>query len=248
MFRRILFCLMMIALLAASAAAQDAPSAVQAANISDGCVTEYDASVDYFPHKATVSNAEGFAISYYNNYKVILINQPYLNAGIRFEYVLVQCGTPLPEVIQGVETIGFQVIEVPIQSVVTLSPTLLFNLETIGELDALVATDDFDFVRSEAGRARIDAGEMVEVGSPGNLDSTLLQALDPDLIMLTAFSNADLDAVSLLRNEGIAYVPIGDYLEISPLGRAEWIKFISAFFNREAEANAFFSEIEGVYR
>jgi hypothetical protein len=60
--------------------------------------------------------------------------------------------------------------------------------------------------------------------------------------------NADLDAVSLLRNEGIAYAPIGDYLEISPLGRAEWIKFTSAFFNREAEANAFFSKIEGVYR
>jgi iron complex transport system substrate-binding protein len=246
MVRRIVFSLMMIALLTGSAAAQGDSSAVQE-NITDGCVESYDPSVDYFPQKVTVSDAEGFQISYYNNYKVIRIDQPYLNAGIRFEYVLVQCGTSLPEVVEGVETIGYQVIEVPIQSVVALS-TPLFNVEAIGELDALVAVDGPDVVRSEAARARIDAGELVEVGTPATLDSATVRALDPDLILLTVFFNTDLDAVTLLRDEGIPYAPIGDYLELSPLGRAEWIKFTAAFFNREAEANSVFSEIESVFR
>src|SRR5690606_25018364 len=39
-----------------------------------------------------------------------------------------------------------------------------------------------------------------------------------------------------------------DWQETTPLGRAEWIKFISLFFNDEAAANSTYAEIEGEYR
>jgi iron complex transport system substrate-binding protein len=246
-FLPILTLFALLALLAAPVAAQRGSPVTAGANITAGCAESDDPAVDYFPQEATVMYAEGFQISYYNNYKVILVNEPFADAGFRYEYVLVQCGTTLPEVIEGTQTIGYQVIEVPIQSIVTLSATFLPNLETIGELDALVANDEFDFVYSEAVRARIDAGEMVEVGFPSGIDNELVLDLNPDLIMLNAFSQADLDPLNLLRDEGIPYAANIDYLETSPLGRAEWVKFTAAFFNREEEANNFFTEVEGAY-
>ncbi|MGI9544933.1 MAG: ABC transporter substrate-binding protein, partial [Cyclobacteriaceae bacterium] len=38
-----------------------------------------------------------------------------------------------------------------------------------------------------------------------------------------------------------------DYMEETPLGRAEWIKFTAAFFDKEAEADSVFGKIEENY-
>jgi iron complex transport system substrate-binding protein len=238
-----------LALLLVSALLLLAPAALaQPANLIDECVQEYDPAVDYFPVTSTVDYAVGYEIEYFSNYKVIRVAQPYQDAGFQFEYVLVQCGTTLPMgEIEGTETIGYQVIEVPIQSIAALSATFLPNLETIGEVDALVANDEFDFVYSPAVRERIDAGEMIELGFPSGINTELTLDLDPDLIMLNAFSQADLDPFNPLRDAGIPYAVNTDYLETSPLGRAEWVKFTAAFFNREAEANAYFDALAARY-
>eukprot|EP00971_Amphidinium_carterae_P270295 5363008-Amphidinium_carterae.1 len=42
-------------------------------------------------------------------------------------------------------------------------------------------------------------------------------------------------------------VPVDATTEMSPLRRAEWIKFIAAFFNREPEANVVFKNISDEY-
>jgi iron complex transport system substrate-binding protein len=47
-----------------------APSA-PAANLTEGCVTDYDPEIDYFPEKVTLSDSVGWTIEYFNNYKVI---------------------------------------------------------------------------------------------------------------------------------------------------------------------------------
>lgn len=46
---------------------------------------------------------------------------------------------------------------------------------------------------------------------------------------------------------GIPLVPHLGYKEMTPLGQAEWIKFIGMFIGREAEANARFAGIEKRY-
>ncbi len=38
-----------------------------------------------------------------------------------------------------------------------------------------------------------------------------------------------------------------EYLEKHPLGRAEWIKFVALFFDREKEADSIFNVIENDY-
>ena len=55
------------------------------------------------------------------------------------------------------------------------------------------------------------------------------------------------DAYDIIQSAGTAIVHNADWVESSPLGRAEWVKFISLFFNREAEAEAWFEQVRADY-
>lgn len=209
---------------------------------ADGCVTTYDTSVDYFADKAEVEYAEGFSIEYFNNYKVVTVTRPWVGAETPFTYALVQCGTPMPE------TATFDaVIEVPINRIVSMSTTYLPSFVMLDVLDTLVGVDEFDFVYSEAVRAKIDAGDVVEVGGGSLVNVEQVLDLEPDLVMTYGLGSPDYDAHPTLIAAGVPVVLNGDFNETTPLGRAEWIKFIAAFYNREADANEFFAEVAGDY-
>ena len=84
------------------------------------CSTVYDRTVDYFPNKVKVNHAKGFTVDYHLNYKVVSVKNPWRNADTTFQYVLVQCNTPIPT--------GFdksQIVQVPVNSVVVMSTTHL---------------------------------------------------------------------------------------------------------------------------
>lgn len=217
------------------------------ANLTGDCVQTYDPSLDYFPDKVAVEQAVGFEVEYFDQYKVVRVTQPWADAGIRYEYVLVQCGVPLPAVIEGIETIGYQVIEVPLRSIVTLSATFVPALEIIGELDRLVAVDETDYLYIPALRQRIDTDGLAEVGSGPTIDIERLLDLAPGAVMLNLYGSDDFDPDSILRDNGIARAVNSDYLETTPLGRAEWLKFVALFFNREAEANRFYDAMAARY-
>jgi len=52
---------------------------------------------------------------------------------------------------------------------------------------------------------------------------------------------------SILQNAGIPVLYNSDWTETSPLGKAEWIKFFGALFNKEKQANSIFNTIETDY-
>ncbi|RUQ37501.1 MAG: hypothetical protein EKK71_03940, partial [Candidatus Competibacteraceae bacterium] len=165
-------------LLSMHAALADEPAAAPpTVNLTSGCVEHYDPNVDYFPEKATLAYAKGFALQYFKHYKVLTVTMPWPEAKESFRYILVQCGTPVPE-----DTGGAQVIEIPIRSIAILSTTHLSHLELLGALDRLVAVSTYDNVYSPAARRRIDAGQVAEVGRGPSINLETLLDLNPDLV------------------------------------------------------------------
>jgi iron complex transport system substrate-binding protein len=227
--------LLLVVLLAVAA-----PVWAQAGNPA-GCLESFDPAADYFPDKVAVEQAAGFTVEYGSTYKRVTVTQPWAGAS-PVSYLLVQCGAPVPD---GVE--ADHVITVPVSTAVSMSTTYLPHFVELGLLDALIGTDEFDFVYSPAVRERIDAGEIAEVGGGSFVDVELVLALEPDVVFTYGIGSADYDAHPALIAAGIPTVLNGDYMETSPLGRAEWVKFTSLFFNAEAQANALFDEIETTY-
>ncbi|MEM8642021.1 MAG: ABC transporter substrate-binding protein [Cyanobacteria bacterium P01_G01_bin.54] len=247
--------LLLLSLLGSSCQPQRPPTAEPDSTPTESarahCVQTYDPEQDYFPAKVQLDQATGFTVEYHNHYKVVTVNQPWKNAvGVslaeqhrHFQYVLVQCGTPRPN--------GFedaQVIDVPIQSVVTLSTTHLPHLEQLDELEALVGVGEFKRVNTQAVRQKIDQGAIEEFNSGTILDLERLLVAEPDLVLAFATGDPETDTYPRLMRAGIPVAIVAEYMEASPLARSEWLKFTALFFNQEAQAQEVFAEIADEYK
>ncbi len=213
------------------------------ANYSNQCITNFDAQTDYFPQKASIRYAQGFAVSYHKNYKLVTINRPFLSAKSTLRYALVQCGTPLPK-----DIAADQVITVPVRSLMVFSTTHLPHLEKLNVLDRLVGIADLSLVYSSQIREKTARGKIVEVAKGGRLNTEEIIRLKPDLITTFAVGSAEADTYPKLIELGLKVVLNAEYLENSPLGRAEWLKFTALFFNQEELAEQEFNKIADRYK
>lgn len=206
-------------------------------NSTDG----FDASRDYFPDKVNVEYAKGFTVEYHNNYKVVTVREP--ESEQAYTYLLVQKGTPVPEI--GIDAM---LIEVPVESVIALSTTQLPALDVVGEVGKLKAVGSFANVNTLSVREMIEEGSIEEVGSGSNTNTELIVSIRPDLILTTTTSLPEYDKhINDLVDAGLDPAIDIEYKECTPLGRAEWVKYISLFFNKEKEANDYFSNVSASY-
>ena len=213
------------------------------ANLTAGCVSDYDPAIDYFPDKVAVEDAARFTVEYFNHYKVVTVSDAFDGAP-GFAYVLAQCGAPMPDAADF--PAGAQLIEVPSGALITLSTTQLPTLTQLGLLDQLVAVDSGFYISTAEVTDRIAAGQISEVGFGAEINIERVLELEPDLVMSYGF-NPSSDAHPVLLEAGIFTALDTSWRELSPLGRAEWLKFTALFYNREADANALYDEIVARY-
>ena len=207
-----------------------------AANLAEHCITDFDPTIDYFPNKTSVTYATGFSIDYFNSYKVITVHTP-LPGGAPQTYVLVQCGAPIPT-----DVAADQVLEVPVRSIVTASSTLITTLDAIGALDRLVGLDELTYTSNPTVRQMAAEGKLTMIGVGAGVNVEQAIDLQPELIMTVSTGNIEFDSHPKLQEAGLKVVLHAGWLEESPLGRAEWSKFIAAFFNQEGRAAEHFTE------
>lgn len=204
------------------------------------CIENYDPNLDYFPDKVEIEYAQGFEVEYFNHYKVLTVLSPWAGAAETFEYVLVQCGTPIPE---GFE--NAQIIETPIESVVSLSTTYLPHLVELGVLEKLVGVDSYSvtYTNTTEVQEMVASDRVADLGLGADINIELVLDLSPDLVIAYGTGLPEYDAHPILIDAGINVALNAEYLENEPLGQAEWIKFTALFFNKEAEANAYFDAL-----
>ena len=196
---------------------------------------------DLFPVKADLRYAQGFSIEYRDTYKIVTVLTPWKDSTTTFQYVLVQRGTEAPE--------GYdrgQIIEIPVRSLVTMATSYLPYVVKLGVLDTLVGHDNFDYISGAEVLERVAAGQIQEIGEGRNVNIERLLMLNPDLIMTHSVQNVS-DSHPKLLEAGFSVAMNAAYMEQTPLGQAEWIKFIAAFFNKEQAAEAEFNRVADAY-
>ncbi|ADE00489.1 ABC transporter substrate-binding protein [Cutibacterium acnes] len=187
-----------------------------------GCIKDFDPSKDYFGDKATFGDARDITVSYHKSYKIVTLKHPSNTATKPVQYVLVQCGAPDPH-LDG-ELAKAQRITIPTTKVALGSTTLPMKFQMLGKLDSVAG--------------------MVNVDRVGNPDTR--QALkDHKVASFAAGDNAT--EIDKIKEIGIPVVAEPNFLESTPLGRAEWIKYDSLFVNAEKTANQKYDEIAEKY-
>ncbi|GAA3653887.1 ABC transporter substrate-binding protein [Flavivirga jejuensis] len=191
--------------------------------------------------KETLNYAKGFSITNYKGYKKVIVNSAWPNSNKTFTYLLVEKGKKRPD-----HDANTKIIEVPIKTLVAISTTNIPALEYLGVSNSLIGFPNTKYICSEKTRARVDNGDIKDLGNDTELNTELLLELNPELVIGFSINsiNKKLDQIEKL---GISVVLDGAWTEQHPLGRAEWIKFIAAFYNKKKEADSIFKTIETNY-
>lgn len=189
----------------------------------------------------SINHASGLEIYRHEGYTVVKVTNPWPDAKEAFTYVMQKKGGIVPDSLK-----SHTIIQVPLKTIVVTSTTHIPSLEILGEENTLVGFPDMDFISSEKTRARIEAGKVKEAGKNEQLNTEVLLDLNPDALVGFSISSHN-KTMDNLQQSGMKVLYNGDWNEQSPLGKAEWIKFFGALYDKEAIADELFAQIEKDY-
>ena len=183
-----------------------------------------------------IKYARGFDIQHFKNYTKLIIKAPYQNSNEVVEFILSD----------SIEKSNLTTIKTPINSIVVTSTTHIPMLELLHVEDKLIGYPNTNYISSKKTRKLIAEGFIKELGHEQSMNTELLLDLQPEVVV--GFSlNSNNKMFAVIKKLGIPVILNGDWLEETPLGRAEWIKFFGVLFNKEMQADSIFNEIEKNY-
>ncbi|UJH67675.1 ABC transporter substrate-binding protein [Allomuricauda sp. SCSIO 65647] len=195
--------------------------------------------------KIIVNYAKGFTVERNGEFIVLEVTSPWPGADKGFRYALVPreklSSITLPR--DGYDAI----VPIPVNNMVVTSTTHIPALEALGGLNKLIGFPDTKYISSKAARKLIAEEKILELGSNESLNTEMVLALKPEVLVGFSVSNQN-SAYSIIENAGIPVTYNGDWVEQSPLGKAEWIKFFGVLLGKEKEADSIFNEIEKSYQ
>ncbi|WP_239970610.1 ABC transporter substrate-binding protein [Confluentibacter citreus] len=188
--------------------------------------------------------AKGFSVEDYGTYKILEIKNPWPKAENVFKYVLINkenaAKTTFPtDAYDGI-------IIKPIQKIVVTSTTHIPALELLNVEETLIGFPGIDYISSEKTRHRIENGLVRELGKNEGINTEVLLELKPDVVIGFGVDGKN-RTFETIKKSGIPVIFNGDWVEESPLAKAEWIKFFGVLFNKEKEADSIFNTIENNY-
>lgn len=166
---------------------------------------------------------------------LITVNNPWQGAdSVQTQLFIARNGESAPEEFTG------QVLEGDAKRIVAMSSTHIAMLDAVDAAGNVVGVSGIDYISNENVQSRRDS--VGDVGFEGNINYELLLSLDPDIVLLYGVNGASA-MEGKLKELGIPFMYVGDYLEESPLGKAEWLVALSEVIGQRSKGEEVFKEI-----
>jgi iron complex transport system substrate-binding protein len=191
--------------------------------------------------KASLNDyAHGFKVEVNPSYTKLTVMSPWEKAGnVSYDYYLVQEGVKIDSL--------KETITVPVKRAICLSTTHLGFVSALGEMDKICGISGAKYVSDSLLKERINIGEVPDVGYDQSLNYEIVVNLKPDVVFAYGVGSEVVGFVNRLKDLGIPVVLNAEYLEQSPLGKAEWIKFLAPFFGKSEMGDSIFEAVEKNY-
>lgn len=131
-----------------------------------------------------------------------------------------------------------------LKRMVCLSTTHIALLDKLNRLDVVKGVGFADMVRNKHARSKIEAGEIRNLTTGDDTDAEIVLSLQPEIFLTYPFGGMNTDRY---ESQGIVCFPVSEYLEVHPLGRAEWLVLVGYLLGEEKKAKQLFAEIERDY-
>ncbi len=181
--------------------------------------------------------AEGFEIL--ESTKGVVIKTTVQNSG-QVEYTLISDEA-------SVTSENLTVIPSSVNRVAVMSTSYIAFLAALEQQQSICGVSGAQYVSNADVLEMIAQGGVRDIGMEGAINYEVLSAIKPDVLLSYGLGSQNISAVAKLSELGVRSVSICDYMECSPLGRAEWIVAIGEIMGLRQQAIDIFRGIESRY-
>ena len=148
------------------------------------------------------------------------------------------------------------IVRTPLESNVVFTAPHCQLMYELGCKNAITGVCDKDYINIPDIKERVKLSDgkvstsdtdkvIIDCGSSMQPDIERIIALKPEGLFISPFENSG--GYGKLDKLHIPIIETADYMETSPLGRAEWMKFYGLLFTSEERSDSLFSSIEKEY-
>lgn len=188
-----------------------------------------------------VRYASHLKINEFEDYVKVEIRNPWDTTKNLHTYILVDKKAELPESLP-----SGTVVRTPVTDALVFSAVHVGLLKTLGAFDAVGGVCDPQYMHDSQILQRIRDGRIVDCGNGMTPDIEKVMQEGPQAILLSPFQNSN-NSYGKVSELGVPIIECADYMESSPLGRAEWMRFYGLLFGKSMEADSLFAVTEKRY-
>lgn len=184
--------------------------------------------------------ATNLSVVKFPDYTLVAVRNPWDTLKTLHTYLLTDKTRPVPENLpEGT------VVRVPLERAVVYSVVHGSVLKELGCAENIKGVCNLEYFKMPEVQEGYRKGTVVDCGNGMNPDIEKIIDLHPDAIMLSPFENSG--GYGRVGKLGVPVIECADYMETSPLGRAEWLRFYGLLVGQEQKGEALFAQIEKEY-
>lgn len=169
-----------------------------------------------------------------DGFSAVEVKNPWGN-GLLKRYLLVHADSALPEALpEGV------VVRTPVKKALVFSGVHVALFEELGVPANIAAVCDAEYVYSDATARRLSKGEVVDCGSSLDVNMEQVAVASPDAAFVLPYENGGYGKMEKVK---VPLIECADYMEISPLACAEWMRFYGRLLDKAAVADSIYGAV-----
>jgi iron complex transport system substrate-binding protein len=173
-------------------------------------------------------------------YTVATITHPWRQDAVLHQYVLVPADSALPETLpEGT------VLRTPLRRSVIFTTVHCSLLSMLHREQHVAGVADLKYIKAQYVQEGVRKGHIVDCGDGMSPVIEKIIDIHPDALLLSPFENSG--GYGQLEEIDIPIIECAEYMESSPLGRAEWVRFYGMLYGCEREADSLFAVVDSSY-
>ncbi len=201
--------------------------------------------------KKASQQAEGDAIAFkyatqisiekFDGYTVATIKNPWKEGMVLHRYVMIPADQEVPNHIP-----SGTIVRTPLKRAVMFTTMHCAMLMEFGKQSCISGVADLKYIKIPWIQEQVAKGRITDVGD--GMSPVIEKIIDehPDALFLSPFENSG--GYGKLEEINIPIIECADYMEASPLARAEWLRFYGMLFGCEERADMLFQSVDNSYQ
>ncbi len=177
----------------------------------------------------------------HEGYTTVDIDNPWNRGTTLHRYVLIGKDKDVSTKIQRNATL----VRIPLSQTVVFSEVHAALIGEMGQNGAIAGLADVMYYSDSDILENLKNGRYTDVGLAANPDIERIIDLSPDALLVSPFENSG--GYGKLEQMGVPLIECADYMECSPLARAEWIRFYGMLYGAESKADSLFAAVDSTY-